>query len=70
MKISLKNILFIGNRGRLPYCKALNKSKLISIKKWRQGTDPKKMEKVWFPFVILLTGFYRPGIECIYGGVS
>ena len=28
--------------------------KLITIKKWRQSTDPKKIAEVWSPFIPLL----------------
>ena len=41
LKFSL-NIFFYSKQGILPYCKALYKSKLISIKKCLQSTDPKK----------------------------
>ena len=45
-------IFIIENRGRLPYCKSLYKRKLISIKKWLQSTDYKKMAEVRFPFFL------------------
>ena len=40
-------------RGRLPYCKILYKRKLISIKKWFQSTDYKKVSVLWSPFMYL-----------------
>ena len=54
LKFSLENMfvfILIQNKGRLPSCKALYKRKLISINKWRQSTDPKKMAKVWPSFI-------------------
>ena len=37
--------------GRLPYRKTLYKRKLISIKKWLQSTDYKKMAEIWSPLL-------------------
>ena len=36
-------------KDRLPYWKALYKRKLISIKKWLQSTDYKRMVELWSP---------------------
>ena len=50
--MSLKNIFFfIRYRSSLLYSQTLCKRKIISIKKWLQSTDYKKIAKVRFPFI-------------------
>ena len=52
MIFSLNFFIIFQNYSRLPCSKALCKRKLISIKKWLQSNDYKKMVELWSPFPI------------------
>ena len=52
LKITQFFFIIIRNSSRLPYCRALYKRKLITIKKWLQSTDFKKMAEDWSPFIV------------------
>ena len=64
-KIFTENYFFFfsQNRCRLSYCKALNKNKLISINKWLQSTDYKKISAS--PLSVLLESWLIIKTTCL-----